>query len=99
MIQLKRTNSEDKNFQLLVRELDKELKIRDGDEHVFYSLYNKIDEIRHVVVAYYQEIPVGCGAIKEYSPEVMEVKRMFVPAKRRSQGIASLIMKRTREMD
>jgi putative acetyltransferase len=93
MILLKRTNSDDKNFQLLVKELDKELRIRDGNEHAFYAQYNKIDEIRHVVVAYYQEVPVGCGAIKEYSPEVMEVKRTYVPLNRRSQGIASLILK------
>ena len=93
MIQLKRTNSDDKTFQLLVKELDKELAVRDGNEHAFYAQYNKLDLIRHVVVAYFQETPVGCGAIKEFGPEVMEVKRMYVPLNRRGQGIASLVLK------
>jgi GNAT superfamily N-acetyltransferase len=93
MIQLQRTNSDDKTFQLLVKELDKELAVRDGNEHAFYAQYNKLDQIRHAVVAYFQETPVGCGAIKEFSPEVMEVKRMYVPLNRRGQGIASLVLK------
>lgn len=93
MIQLQRTNSDDKTFQLLVKELDKELAVRDGNEHAFYAQYNKLDLIRHAVVAYFQETPVGCGAIKEFSPEVMEVKRMYVPLNRRGQGIASLVLK------
>jgi GNAT superfamily N-acetyltransferase len=92
MIQLKRTRSDDKTFQLLVKELDKELAVRDGNEHAFYAQYNKLDLIRHAVVAYFGETPVGCGAIKEFSPEVMEVKRMYVPLKHRSQGIASLVL-------
>jgi len=93
MIQLKRTNSDDETFQLLVKELDKELAVRDGNEHTFYAQYNKLDQIRHAVVAYLGETPLGCGAIKEYSPEVMEVKRMYVPLEHRSQGIASLVLK------
>jgi len=93
MIQLKRTHSDDKTFQLLVKELDIELAVRDGNEHAFYAQYNKLDQIRHAVVAYFGETPVGCGAIKEYSPEVMEVKRMYVPLAHRSQGIASLVLK------
>ncbi len=93
MIQLKRTNSDDETFQLLVKELDKELAVRDGNEHAFYAQYNKLNLIKHAVVAYLGETPVGCGAIKEYSPEVMEVKRMYVPLAHRSQGIASLVLK------
>ena len=93
MIQLKRTNSDDETFQLLVKELDKELAVRDGNEHAFYAQYNKLNLIKHAVVAYLGETPVGCGAIKEYSPEVMEVKRMYVPLAHRGQGIASLVLK------
>ncbi len=93
MIQLKRTNSDDETFQLLVKELDKELAVRDGNEHAFYAQYNKLTLIKHAVVAYFGETPVGCGAIKEYSPAVMEVKRMYVPLAHRSQGIASLVLK------
>jgi len=92
MIQLKRTHSDDKTFLLLVKELDIELAVRDGNEHAFYAQYNKLDQIRHVVVVYFEENPVGCGAIKEFSPDVMEVKRMYVTLNQRGQGIASLVL-------
>jgi putative acetyltransferase len=35
---------------------------------------------------------VGCGAIKEYEENVMEVKRMFVPLEKRGKGIASIVL-------
>lgn len=93
MITIKRTNSENTDFQTLVRDLDKELAIRDGDEHSFYAQYNKIDAIKHVVMAYENEQSVGCGAIKSFDENSMEVKRMFVPESQRSKGIATLVLK------
>lgn len=93
MIVLKRTNSDDKDFQKLVEELDKDLAIRDGEDHSFFAQFNKINAIKYVVIAYDSDKPVGCGAIKEYSNNTMEVKRMFVPLERRGQGIASLVLK------
>ena len=64
MIKFIRTNSEHGLFIELVKHLDEELKIRDGEQHAFYDQYNKIDHINHVVVAIMNEKPVGCGAIK-----------------------------------
>jgi len=72
--------------------LDKELAIRDGEEHSFYAQYNKIDAIKYVVVAYEDENPVGCGAVKKFAENAMEVKRMFVPFESRGKGIASLVL-------
>ena len=88
-----RTNSENEDFQKLVRQLDTDLKIRDGEENLFYAQFNKIDKIKFVIVAYENEIAVGCGAIKEYLPDTMEVKRMYVVVDRRGKGIASNILK------
>jgi putative acetyltransferase len=93
MIHCVRTNSENEDFQKLVRELDADLRIRDGADHSFYAQFNKIDKIKCTVVAYENGIPVGCGAIKEFSPEIMEVKRMYVPVNRRGNGIATSILK------
>lgn len=93
MIAIKRTNSDDKDFQKLVEELDRDLAIRDGEDHSFYAQFNKINAIKHVVIAYDFDEPVGCAAIKEYSQDTMEVKRMFVPLERRGQGIASLVLR------
>lgn len=93
MIQIKRTDSNNPHFQLLVRELDLELKVRDGDDHAFYAQYNKSDSIKFVVVAYENSVPVGCGALKEYDSDTMEVKRMYVPLEYRGKGIASFVLK------
>ncbi|MES2779398.1 MAG: GNAT family N-acetyltransferase [Bacteroidota bacterium] len=93
MYTIKRTNSDDLDFQTLVRLLDKDLAIRDGEEHAFFAQYNKIDAIKHVVVAYENETAIGCGAIKEYDKNIMEVKRMFVQPEKRGNGIASIVLK------
>ena len=89
---IKRTNSDNSDFMELVKELDSDLKIRDGEEHVFYAQFNKTDKINYVVVAYEEDIPVGCGALKEYSTDIMEVKRMFVRIDKRGKGIASRML-------
>ena len=94
MITLKRTNSDNPDFRELVAALDADLKIRDGEDHSFYSQFNKIDQIKYVLVAYDQGAkPIGCGAIKEFSTDALEVKRMFVLPERRGVGIASSILK------
>ena len=65
---------------------------RDGNEHSFYAQFNKIAAIKHVVVAYDNETPVGCGAIKEQATDAMEVKRMFIVPQSRAKGIATKIL-------
>ena len=92
MLSLHRTTSADPDFQSLVTLLDADLKIRDGEEHDFYNQFNKIDAIRHVIVAYLDEQPVGCGAFKEYDPQTVEIKRMFVHPDVRGQGIAVQVL-------
>lgn len=92
MHHIKRTDSTDPDFQKLVIELDKDLAIRDGEDHSFFAQFNKITMIRHAVVAYENDKAVGCGAIKQYEPDVMEVKRMFVSPEERGKGIASGIL-------
>ncbi len=93
MIKLLRTDSSHSDFVALVRELDRDLAIRDGEDHAFYAQFNKIDAIKHVVVAYIDGNPVGCGAIKAYSEGVTEVKRMFTNPNLRAKGIASSVLK------
>jgi putative acetyltransferase len=93
MIKCVRTDSTNSDFQKLVTALDADLRVRDGEDHAFFAQYNKIDMIRHVIVAYQDETPVGCGAIKQYDTHTMEVKRMYVPPEVRGQGIASLVLK------
>lgn len=93
MIRCIRTDSGDKAFQNLVSGLDADLSRRDGNEHSFYAQFNHIDKIKYAVVAYEEDIPAGCGAIKEYDEDTMEIKRMYVLPAKRGLGIASAILK------
>ena len=92
MFELIRTDSDNQDFRELVLLLDRELRIRDGEEHSFYAQFNNIDKIRNVVVAFENGEAVGCGAFKEYSGGVAEIKRMYVRADKRGRGIAQKIL-------
>jgi GNAT superfamily N-acetyltransferase len=92
MINITRTDSDNNDFIMLIKSLDAYLAITDGDEHAFYSQYNKLDEIRHVVIIYEGGTSIGCGAIKAFAPGTMEVKRMFVAPEGRNKGIASKML-------
>ena len=92
LVVLKRTNADDQQFQSLVALLDAELRQRDGDDHFFYAQFNSLERIRHVVLAYYEEKAVGCGAFRPFDQSTVEIKRMFVQASFRGQGIAQLIL-------
>jgi GNAT superfamily N-acetyltransferase len=97
MIVVTRTNSENPDFVHLVKLLDADLAVRDGNDHVFYNQFNKIDKIRHAVVVYDNATPVACGAIKEFSPEAMEVKRMYTLPGHRGKGMAGIVLKELEE--
>ena len=92
MVTLTRTNSDDRDFIQLVKYLDAELAELDGDEHEFYAQLNKTDKIKHVIIAYENDKPVSCGAIREYSPTIMEVKRMYTLPEHRGKGFATKIL-------
>jgi len=64
MITLIRTDSTNTDFIELVKHLDAELADRDGKVHSFYAQYNIIDKIKNVVVAFEDNKPASCGAIK-----------------------------------
>lgn len=92
MIKVLRTNAENEDFIALVRLLDAELAERDGEDNLYYSQFNKIDDIKYAVVAYKNNTPVGCGAIKAFDEDAMEVKRMYVLPENRGEGIATLVL-------
>ena len=93
-MKLIRTDSNHPDFVELVKQLDADLAIRDGDDHAFYDQFNKLDAIKHTVVAYNEaNRAVGCGAIKQFETGIMEVKRMFVPLEERGKGIAGEILR------
>lgn len=97
MLSLKRTDSGDPDFRLLVNTLDRYLMGVNGASHAFFDQFNQIDEIREVLVVYSNDVPVGCGAIRGFDARTVEVKRMFVdPAYRRS-GVARALLRELEE--
>ena len=92
MITLIRTNSLNEDFIHLVKYLDAELAQLDGDEHAFYAQLNKTHNLNHVIVAYENDKPIACGALREHSPTTMEVKRMYTLPDSRGKGIATKIL-------
>lgn len=77
---------------MLVRMLDEDLQVRDGEDHSFYAQFNTLTHINHVIVAYADNQPAGCGAFRPFSPESVEIKRMFVHPAYRKRGIATLLL-------
>ncbi len=93
MITVERVSASNEDFKRLVKLLDAELAIRDGDDHDFYHQFNGINHLKNIIVAYHKNVPVGCGAINHFDTEHMELKRMFTHADSRGKGIASRILK------
>lgn len=93
MITRKRTNSDDPHFQELIIALDKDLWARYPDVQHDYDVLDKVKNIPTVVVAYDQDAPVGCACFRPFDSQSVEIKRMFVHADRRGQGIAHGILK------
>jgi len=92
MIKIIRTDSDNQDFVTLVKYLDADLAEKDGDDHSFYAQFNKVNKIKYVVVAYEDDKPIGCGAIKEYNPDAMEIKRMYTSPEKRGKGIATKVL-------
>jgi len=92
MIKVLRTISKNQIFIDLVALLDAELAIRDGEDHAFYNQFNKIDQLKYVVVLFDNDLPIACGAIKVFESNIMEVKRMYTKPEGRGKGIGSQIL-------
>jgi GNAT superfamily N-acetyltransferase len=91
-IEFFRTDAENPQFCELVKLLDAGLAITDGDDHAFYDQFNKLVGIKYVVLAKMAGEALGCGAIKRFDDDSMEVKRMFVQPGHRGKGVAKGIL-------
>ena len=92
------TNSQDTDFIMLIKLLDDDLEERYGEMQKQYERHNKVDYIKDVVIIYKDEIPVACGAFKEYNIDTIELKRIFVIKEHRLQGLSKLIIKKLEEL-
>lgn len=89
---LNRTTSDDADFRLLVNALDEDLYRRNGETQRQYQQYNKIDMIKHAIVIYIENRPVGCGCFKRFDDKTVEMKRMFVLPEMRGRQLAAKLL-------
>ena len=89
---LKRTNSTDPDFQQLAHRLNQYLQQQYGALQDFYSQFNSIDHIQHVILIYIDQMPAGCGCFKPFDEKSVEVKRMFVADEFRGKGVGRAVL-------
>jgi putative acetyltransferase len=92
MINILRTTSENPDFKKLIQQLDRELWSRYDESQAQYDQHNKIEDNKNVVIVYIENEPVGCGCLKQFDDDTMELKRMFVHPSQRGKGIAYSIL-------
>ena len=100
MMRLIYTDGSNADFIQLCHELDDFLnELVGGEENRSqYIPYNQLNDIRDVLVAYEQDIPVGCASFKRYDANCAEVKRVFVRQQYRGRGIAKQLMARLEDV-
>ena len=42
---------------------------------------------------YLNDLAVGCGALRPYNNEKVELKRMYIPLEQRNKGLATVVLK------
>lgn len=92
MLQIIRTNSDNPDFHTLTQLLDITLCEIYGTKQEDYAEFNRITDLSTIVLAYIDNLPVGCGCFKKFNDNTIEIKRMFVRPEERGKGIASRIL-------
>ncbi|MBN8571444.1 MAG: GNAT family N-acetyltransferase [Ignavibacteria bacterium] len=87
-----RTNSDNPDFHKLIEGLNKDLWSMNYSNQGEYDKHNIIENLRTVVVAYDNELPVGCGCFKRFDDTSAEIKRMYVAPGHRGKVISRLIL-------
>lgn len=90
-----RCNGSSPDFIENCRLLDEDLDRRVGQvvQRSKYAQYNQLDHISEAIVVYQDGIPVGGGAIRKYSAEKAELKRVYVRAQSQGNGIGTQLVR------
>ncbi|MCI8774866.1 MAG: GNAT family N-acetyltransferase [Lachnospiraceae bacterium] len=93
-IEIREVSCDHADFFLLCGELDDFLNHAIGGEEKRekYKKFNHADTMDCVVVAYDGEVPAGCGALRRYSEDEAEIKRVFVRAEYRNRNIGGMLL-------
>lgn len=96
---LKEVDAQDKDLHGLIAKLDDELAEMYPQQGIFGVDFNDA-YVKHMVfvVATMDQRPVGCGAVRPYDEESIELKRFFVDKSMRGKGIASKILRYLEEV-
>lgn len=91
---LRQVDCENQDFLMLCEELDIFLNRAIGGEEKRekYKKFNHAETMDYIVIAYDNSEPVGCGALRRYSEEEVEVKRVFVRESYRGRNIGGMIL-------
>jgi GNAT superfamily N-acetyltransferase len=91
-MELKITDRTDPDFLNLIELLDEELDQTCKEAHKLCTPFNSVDKILAVVLIYQKEIPVACGAFKQFDATTIEIKRVFVRKEYRGQGFSKMLI-------
>jgi putative acetyltransferase len=89
---LKRTDASNNDFRELVKQLNEHLALAFGVQQKYYDQFNDVENNSTVIIAYENAVPVGCGCLRKFDTETVELKRMFVPPRYRGRGVATEIL-------
>ena len=89
------SNGESADFIALCKLLDLNLdEIVGGSiQREKYNQYNRLNEIKDVVLIYIDKVPAACGSFRRYEDYIAEIKRIFVRKEFRGQGLSKIIIK------
>ncbi|NQX76680.1 GNAT family N-acetyltransferase [Gilvibacter sp.] len=91
-MRFQRVSNTDSDLLALVRQLDAELKVTDGEDHAFYNQYNGLEDIQHLLLVYTENRATACGGFKALNKTTAEIKRMYTAAEARGKGIAKAVL-------
>jgi len=88
------TDGSNPDFIMLCHMLDDYLNQIVGceEDRLQYIKYNTLEDIHDVIIAYDDNIPIGCASFKLYKNDIAEVKRVFVKEEYRGKGISKELL-------
>lgn len=92
------TDNKNTDFISLIKLLDQDLTERYGELQKQFDKHNTVDAINDVVIVYFDKVPAGCGAFKEYDNATVEMKRVFVKKEYRNRGLAKVLLNTLEEI-
>jgi GNAT superfamily N-acetyltransferase len=93
------TDRENSDFTALCQMLNQELVLKlSGSVDPISSRADKTDDFEMVLLAKADHVPVACAALRPFSSDTAELKRMFVLPAWRNKGIGNTLLGKCEEL-